>query len=65
MGNRWRTVPAVKLFFIGDIVGKPGRRAVRYFLPGADSNGIAANEAAVAAAEVFKKLRREGLMGVG
>ena len=33
MGSRWRTVPAVKLLFIGDIVGKPGRRAVRYFLP--------------------------------
>ncbi|MED5382031.1 MAG: TIGR00282 family metallophosphoesterase [Verrucomicrobiota bacterium] len=33
MGGRWRTVPPVKLLFIGDIVGKPGRRAVRYFLP--------------------------------
>ena len=33
MGSRWRTVPAVKLLFIGDIGGKPGRRAVRYFLP--------------------------------
>ena len=29
----WRTVPCVKLLFVGDIVGKPGRRAVRYFLP--------------------------------
>jgi len=26
-------VSSVKLLFIGDIVGKPGRRAVRYFLP--------------------------------
>ena len=28
-----RIVRAVKLLFIGDIVGKPGRKAVRYFLP--------------------------------
>ena len=28
-----RRLPAVKLLFIGDIVGKPGRKAVRYFLP--------------------------------
>ncbi len=28
-----RNVPPVKLLFIGDIVGKPGRKAVRYFLP--------------------------------
>ena len=26
-------MPSVRLLFIGDIVGKPGRRAVRYFLP--------------------------------
>ena len=29
----WRTLGRVKLLFIGDIVGKPGRKAVRYFLP--------------------------------
>ena len=28
-----RRLPPVKLLFIGDIVGKPGRKAVRYFLP--------------------------------
>lgn len=28
-----RNVRPVKLLFIGDIVGKPGRKAVRYFLP--------------------------------
>ena len=29
----WGTVPSMLLLFIGDIVGKPGRKAVRYFLP--------------------------------
>ena len=27
------TLFVVKLLFIGDIVGKPGRKAVKYFLP--------------------------------
>ena len=26
-------MPSMLLLFIGDIVGKPGRKAVRYFLP--------------------------------
>ena len=29
----WGNVPSMLLLFIGDIVGKPGRKAVRYFLP--------------------------------
>jgi len=33
MSDGLRRLSAVRLLFIGDIVGKPGRKAVRYFLP--------------------------------